>query len=157
VQKASLPRRRLLAVLFAAGLIILLDQSADLVATLLSRRIETSAPNWRFGLFGLVAGRTSALLLGDVMVLAAVVALGWRNMLRVLAVAHLLLGVCAVAGLALFILDAAQVRGAVPADSAGVYSSAVYRAGIVMLAAAIFLPWAGIAAWRTSGTGSARR
>lgn len=151
MQKASLPSRRLLAVLFAAGLLILLDQTADLVATLVSRKVDASAPSWRFGLFGLIAGRASALLVADVMMWTAVLALGWRRTLRALGAAHLLLGVGATLGLALFILDAAQVRGAVPAESAAAYTSAAFRAGIVILASAIILFWAGIAAWRSGG------
>ena len=149
MQNASRPSRRLLAVLFAAGLILLLDQSADLIATVLSRPADFSAPNWRFGLFGLVASRTSALLVGDVMLFAAATLLGWRNLLRALGALHLVLAAATLAGLVLFILDTVQVRGAVPAPSTRAFSAAVFRAGAVALAGAITLAWAGIAAWRT--------
>lgn len=151
MQNVSRPIRRLLAVLFAAGLLIVLDQSADLIATLLSRTTDISAPSWRFGLFGMVASRTSALLLGDVMLFASATALGWRTMLRGLGALHLGLAAGGLAGLVLFLLDAVQVRGAVPEQSTSAFSAAVFRAGTVALAGAITLGWAGVAAWRTAG------
>jgi len=151
VHKSSRAVRRLLAVLFAAGLLILLDQSADLIAILLSRKADLSAANWRFGLFGLVTNRTSALLVGDAMLLASATALGWRNMLKVLGSLHLVLATGALAGLALFVLDAVQVRRVVPAQSLATFSVAALRTGVVALAGAITLGWAGVAAWRTAG------
>lgn len=153
MQTVSRPGRRLLAVLFAAGLLILVDQSVDVIATTLSRPTDLSAPNWRFGLFGLVASRTSALVVGDVMLLASAAALGWRNILKALGALHLALALAALAGLGLFVLDAIQVRSAVPEQSTGAFSAAVFRAGVVALAAGLTLAWAGIAAWRTAGTG----
>ena len=153
MQLASRPARRLLAVLFAAGLLILLDQSADLIATLLSRDVAPSVPSWRFGLFGLVASRTSALLAGDVMLFASATALEWRNMLKTLGALHLVLAAGAGAGLVLFILDAVQVRGAVPAQSTSAFSAAAFRAGVVALGGAVTFAWAGVAAWRTAGPG----
>ena len=150
MQIASRPGRRLLAVLFAAGLLILLDQTADVIATMLSRKTDPSAPSWRFGLFGMVASRTSALLVGDVMLLAAAAALGWRRTLRALGALHLLLAAGALAGLGLFALDAIQVRGAVPEQSGSAFTAAAFRAGVVALAGALTLGWAGVAAWRTA-------
>jgi hypothetical protein len=150
VQHASRPARRLLAVLFAAGLLILLDQSADLIATLLSREVALTAPNWRFGIFGLVASRTSALLAGDVMLFASATALGWRRALRALGAVHLLLAAGGMAALVLFVLDWVQVRAAVPAQSAGEFSAAAFRAGVVALGGVVTFAWAGVAAWRTA-------
>lgn len=153
MQTVSRPGRRLLAVLFAAGLLILIDQSVDLIATTLSRPTDLSAPNWRFGLFGLVASRTSALVVGDAMLLASATALGWRLTLKALGALHLALALAALAGLALFVLDAIQVRSAVPEQSTGAFSAAVFRAGVVALAGGVMLAWAGVAAWRTAGPG----
>ncbi len=150
MQNASRPVRRLLTVLFAAGLLILLDQSADLIATMLSRKTDISAPNWRFGIFGLVASRASALLVGDVMLFMSAAALGWRSMLRTLGALHLVLAAGVLTGLVLFVLDAVQVRGAVPAESTRAFSAAAFRAGVVALAGAFTLAWAGVAAWRTA-------
>ncbi|HEU5219793.1 MAG TPA: hypothetical protein VFU23_14130 [Gemmatimonadales bacterium] len=150
MQQGSRLPRRLLILLFVAGLLILLDQTADLIATILSRKADPSAANWRFGLFGLVASRTSALVVGDVMLFASVVVLGWRTMLKTLGALHLLLAVAALAGLVVFVLDAVQVKGGVPAQAAVAYSGAVFRAGVVSLVAALALGWAGVAAWRTA-------
>lgn len=157
MQKASRPTRRLLAVLLAAGLIILLDQAADLTATVLSRPVDFSAANWRFGLFGLIAGRTSALLAGDVMLFTATVLLGLRKTLRTLGALHVALALAILAGLVLFVLDVIQVRGAVPPASTDAFSAAVFRAGVIALAGGITAAWAGIAAWRTAGSWSGRR
>jgi len=137
-------------VLFAAGLLILVDQSADLIAILLSRPTDIASPNWRFGLFGMVTSRTSALLVGDVMLFAAATALGWRSMLRALGVLHFGLGAAGLAGLVLFGLDAVQVRGSVPTQSAAAFSAAALRAGLVALIGAVTLGWAGLAAWQSS-------
>jgi hypothetical protein len=154
VQRESRPARRLLALLFIAGVLILLDQSADLIATVLSRPADPSAASWRFGVFGMVASRASALLVGDVMLFAAATALGWRSVLKVLGALHLLLAVGVLAGLVLFLLDAVQVRGAVAADATRGYAAAVVRTGLVALATGITFAWAGLAAW---GAGSRHR
>jgi hypothetical protein len=153
VQSDSRPVRRLLGVLFLAGLVILVDQSADLAATLLSRKIEVSAPAWRFGVFGLVAARTSTLLIGDVLLFASVVMLQWRTVIRALAAAHLLLAVAGLAALTLFLLDAIQVRGGMPPQGTAAFTAAVVRAALVTGAVVLTFAWAGVAAWR-SGTGT---
>lgn len=157
VQEAARPHRAILAVLFGAGLLILVDQAADLLATLLARPIEFGAPSWRFGVFGLLASRASALVVGDVMLFVAAAALGWRSTLRGLGVIHLLLAAALAAGLVLFLLDSFQVRATVPAQSAGAFSAAVARAGFVALAGLAALMWAGIAAWRATGSEHRRR
>jgi hypothetical protein len=143
-------------VLFIAGLLILLDQSADLIATVLSRPADPSAANWRFGVFGMVASRASALLVGDVMLFVAATALDWRSLLRILGAFHLVLAAAVLVGLGLFLLDAVQVRGAVSAEGARGYVAAVVRTGVVALAAGITFAWAGVVAWsagaRSRGT-----
>lgn len=145
---ASASVRRLLVVLFAAGLLLLLDQAADLLATLLSQPVHVGAATWRFGLFGLVSSRTSAFLVGDVMLFAAVIGLGWQTVLRILGVVHLLLAIGLVAGLALFLLDAVQLRGTVPLPSRRAFSLAALRAGFIGLVSIAVLVWAGLSAWR---------
>lgn len=148
--------RPILAMLFAAGILLLLDQAADLSATILARPVELGAASWRFGLFGLMASRASALVVGDVMLFTAAVALGWRTTLRGLGALHILLAVAVAAGLLFFLLDAVQVRATVPAESARSVSLAAGRAGIVALAGCILLVWAGVVAWRAAGPGHHR-
>jgi hypothetical protein len=157
VQEAARSHRAILAVLFGAGLLILLDQGADLLATLLVRPVELGSASWRFGVFGLLASRVSALIVADVMLFVAAVALGWRGVLRWLGVIHLGLSAVFAGGLVLFFLDALQVRGTMPAQSAAAISGAAARAGIVALATCVALAWAGIAARRGGGNRTGRR
>ena len=156
MQIVARPHRGILAVLFGAGLLILLDQAADVLAALLARPVELGAPSWRFGLFGMLTSRASVLVVGDVMLFVAAAALGWRSTLRGLGVVHMLLAATVAVGLILFLLDALQVRATVPAQLAGAVSAAAARAGVVALAGFAALAWAGIAAWRATGKGHRR-
>ena len=88
-----------------------------------------------------------------VMLFASVIGLEWRRVLKVLGVLHLVLAAASLAGVALFFLDAVQLRGTVPAASAAVFSAAIFRAGIVGLAAGLTLAAAGVAALRGDSAG----
>src|ERR1051325_7809820 len=110
-------RRKLLALLYLAGFLIAVDQLADVLVTVLSTPVAFDSVQWRFGVFGLLATRTSVLLMAEVMVFAAAVGLDHRNLLAGLGVLNLVLALCVLAGLVLFALDAAQLRSMVRAGS----------------------------------------
>jgi hypothetical protein len=112
--------------------------------------MQWGAPNWRFGVFGVLASRASVLVLADVMFFAAAVGLGQWNTLRILGVLHLVLSAAVIAGLCLFVLDTAQIRGMVSAEGERAYGAAAARAGIVGAMSAALLAWAGFASLRAS-------
>src|ERR1041384_661921 len=144
-------RRKLLALLYLAGFLIAVDQLADVLVTVLSTPVAFDSVQWRFGVFGLLATRTSVLLMAEVMVFAAAVGLDHRNLLAGLGVLNLVLAVCVLAGLVLFALDALQLRSMVRAGSALRYDSATLRAAGVALFAGILLAWSGIASLAAAG------
>jgi hypothetical protein len=150
-------RRKLLALLYLAGFLIAVDQLADVLVTVLSTPVAFDSVQWRFGVFGLLATRTSVLLMAEVMVFAAAVGLDHRNLLAGLGVLNLVLAVCVLAGLVLFALDALQLRSMVRAGSALRYDSATLRAAGVALFAGILLAWSGIASLRAGSFGKGRQ
>lgn len=150
------PNRTLLILLGAAGALIMLDQGADLVATLVSQRLDPGAVAWRFGVFGLAVSRTSALVAGDVMLLASLALLGWRTGLRMAGVMHLLVAAALVAGTGSFVLDVLQLRKTIPPAAARQFTLAVARAGAIAIAGIVALVWAGVASIRAARGRSGR-
>lgn len=142
--------RRLLPFLYVGAALLLTDQAFDLVATLLAQPVELDSPEWRFGAVGLLVTRASVLLVADVLLFAGAVALDHRRFLRVLGVAHLVLAVLLLAGSAIFVLDAVQVRRAVRDETRRAFDLAAFRAFALTLLGAGLLGWAGLAAVRTT-------
>src|SRR5262249_59868918 len=100
--------RRLLPLIYVAALVILVDQSLDLFASIWP--LNPGVLQWRFGAFGLGLSRLEFLALADAMAIATAVVLEHRRFLVVLAVIHLVLGIAILAGLGLFVLDGIQIR-----------------------------------------------
>lgn len=142
--------RTLLILLGAAGALIVLDQGADLLATLMSQRMEPGAAAWRFGVFGLIVSRTSALVAGDVMLLASLWLLGSRVGLRIAGVMHLLVAAALVAGTGSFALDVLQLRKSIPPAASRQFTLSVLRAGALALGGVVVLGWAGVASIRAA-------
>lgn len=137
-----------MALLYLAGTLLLLDQLADLAATLLANSPSPGAANWRFGAFGLVTSRLSVLLIADVMLFAAAIGLDHRKVLRLLGVFHLLLVPVLLGALAIFGLDWLQVRGRVPAGGRIRFHLAGLRAAMLALLATLLAGWGGLTAFR---------
>lgn len=97
-----------LAALYLVGAVILIDQGADLIASIFP--LQLSNPQWRFGAFGIALARVTPVLLADVMILVAATGLEHRGFLRFWAAIHLVAGLGLAAGTALFLLDATQLR-----------------------------------------------
>jgi hypothetical protein len=149
-------RRKLLALLYLAGFLIAVDQLADVLVTVLSTPVAFDSVQWRFGVFGLLATRTSVLLMAEVMVFAAAVGLDHRNMLVALGVLNLVAALGVIAAVGLFALDALQLRSMVREGAASRYDSASLRAAGVAILGGILLVWSGIAGIRAAGLGKAR-
>jgi hypothetical protein len=144
------PARRLLALLYLAGWIILADQIADIAATILFQPGTSSAATWRFAAFGIAASRANILLVADVLLFAAAVGLDQRIMLRILGVGHLLFAVALGIGLGMFGLDALEVQRVVGPAGRSAFIAAAVRTAVVALLGMLLLGWAGVAAWRLS-------
>lgn len=142
--------RRLVPLLYLAGGLILADQAADLVSTVLSQPVRTGSAEWRFAVVGLLVTRTSVFLLGDLFLLAAAIGLEHRRVVRVLGALHLLAALVLGAGLGLFLLDAVQIRSVVPAEGSGDLLLATARAGALLLLGTAFLVWTGLRTFRGS-------
>ena len=134
--------------LYLAGALLLVDQLADLTATLLANPPAPGAASWRFGAFGLLTSRVSVFLLADVMILAAAVGLEHRRVLRILGVIHLLLVPVLLGGLLLFGLDWLQVRGRAANRGSSRFDLAGIRAAMLALLAAILAGSGGLTALR---------
>jgi hypothetical protein len=120
--------RRLLGLLYLAGILVLADQAADLAATVLAKPLAPSQASWRFGVFGLLMTRASVFLIADVMLFIAAVALGHRKVLRALGALHALVALALLAGLLLFSLDWLQIRRDVSQAGARTFDLAALRA-----------------------------
>jgi hypothetical protein len=143
--------RRLLLLLYLAGVLLFVDQLAELVSALLSAPMAPASPAWRFGAFGLLVSRTSGFLIADAMLFLPAVALEHRRTLRGLATLHLLLAFGLLAGAGTFVLDWLQVRKGVRPGGATALDVAALRAGLVGLVTAGLAAWAGVAVLRVTG------
>lgn len=149
--------RRLFGLLYLAGLFIVADQAADVLANLLAHPVKPESVEWRFGTFGLLATRASALLVGDAMLFAAAIGLGHAMVLRILGALHLLLAAAVGAALVGFALDMVQIRRLVSDRAERRFDSAALRAAITAGLGIVVLGWAGIAALRAGRTSSGKR
>lgn len=148
--------RRLIPLLYLAGGLLLADQAADLIGTMLAQPVMPGSPEWRFGAAGLLVTRASVVLVGDVLLFTAAVLMEHRRVVRLLGVIHLLLAALLLASLIVFVLDAVQVRRLVREGGQGAFDLAAVRAGILILAGAALLGWAGLVTWRMTRSGSRR-
>lgn len=142
--------RRLLALLYLAGAILIVDQVADLIGSLLAQPVALGSAAWRFGAFGLVSSRSSVFFVADAMIFAAALGLEHRGMLRALGVLHLLFAAALAGGLVVFGLDTLEVRRGVNQSAAGLYNSAALRVGVVTLLGSILMAWTGFVALTTA-------
>jgi len=149
--------RRLVGLLYVVGLLMAVDQAADLLTTLLSAPQAPNSAQWRFGVFGMVASRVAVFLVAEVLVFAAALVLEHRTTLRLLGAFNVLIALAALAALGFFALDTLELRRGVGADRAGVYDAAAFRAGAIALLGTIVLAWSGVIALRSSRDEPGRR
>jgi hypothetical protein len=148
--------RRLLALLYLAGAILIVDQVADLIGSFLAQPVALGSAAWRFGAFGLISSRSSVFFVADAMIFAAALGLEHRRVLRALGFLHVLLAIAVAAGLAVFGLDALEVRRGLRESASGLYNSAAVRVGAVALLGGILMAWAGVVAITTTRSGARR-
>lgn len=152
---APVPASRFIFIaLYVAAVVVLLDQVAELVASLYPFRIEQI--QWRFGAFGLIVGRTTTAVIVDALVFLAALGLGHRGVLRAWGGLHFVLAALLIGGLAVFTLDALELRRTVAREAADTFVLAAGRAAVVVAAAVVYCIWAAIAAFRTANWGGPR-
>jgi hypothetical protein len=145
---ATAPRYLFLA-LYAAALLMFLDQAAEVFAVVLPDS-NLANPQVRFGIFGLIIGRTTPAVMIDVLVVLAAIGLQHRRMLKFWGIAHIIVAALLLAGLALFILDVVQLRTVVTQDAVGVLMITAVRSAVMVILAVIYCIWVLIAANRAA-------
>jgi hypothetical protein len=138
--------RYLFRSLYLAALLIVFDQVAEVIAS--TYPFRASSPEWRFGLYGLLATRTSPLVLADAFFLLAAAGLGHRTFLRGWGVIHFVAALVVAAGLAGFALDYLELRNTVRPEFAGTVLAASTRAASMGLLAVGYCLVIGFFAWR---------
>ena len=149
---ASAPRYLFFA-LYAAAVLIFLDQVAELVVVLYPFR--GTAVDWRFGAFGLVMGRTTTAVIMDVLVILAALGLRHRRGLRIWGILHVVFGALLLVGLVMFALDTLELRSTVRADAEGTLTLGAARAALMVVLALVYCVLVTVASLRASRRGQA--
>lgn len=139
--------RRVLWLLYVVAVVILLDQSLEVLSLVWPLRFPIAS--WRFGTLGLALGKLEFLALADALLLAAAVFLEHRGFLRVLGVVHTVVGLALLAALAVFLLDGIQLRQVVIPERRREMTIAGIRSLILGAAAGMACLIAGISLWRS--------
>jgi hypothetical protein len=140
--------RYLFRSLYLAALLIVFDQAAEVLAS--TYPFRPASPEWRFGMYGLLATRTSPLVLADAFLLVAAGGLGHRVFLRGWAIFHFIAALLVAGGLAGFALDYLQLRKTVRPEFAETVLAASTRAAAMGLLAVGFCVTIGFLAFRAS-------
>jgi hypothetical protein len=139
-------RRPFLLILAAAGLLLLVQQLADLAPILSDTDLAT--PSGRVRLVTILAGRSSPFLLADVFLVWAALALSRGGAVRVFGALHLMLGVLMVVATPFFLLDAGHLAGAISGAEVAAYRVIVVRTLGVLAVLGLSALVAGGAIWR---------
>ncbi|HKP28561.1 MAG TPA: hypothetical protein VJU15_04135 [Gemmatimonadales bacterium] len=142
-------------ILYLAAIVILLDQSAILAASIYP--IAAGSVNWRFGAVGLLAGRATPFLLADLLLIAGGMLAGHRGFLRFLAVLHVLITVLLLAALGMFVLDTLEVRQLIPLEAREQALASATRAAIALFTVAIYCLMVAVRVIRTTPPRSSAR
>ncbi len=135
MKQTTLVAKPVLVAAYVAAILILADQAAEFIVSVYPPRL--GAVDWRFAAYGLLIGRTTALVVADLLVQLAAVGLGHRRVLRASVVAHAVVGLLLLLGLAGFALDALQLRRSLqpggPVTLETLELASAQAAGIVVL------------------------
>jgi hypothetical protein len=143
------------AILYLTAGVILVDQLAILLASVLP--LSPGAVQWRFGAVGLAASRATPFLLADLLLLAAGLLGSHRGVLRTLGFFHLFLAPLLLSLVALFVLDAMEVRQGLPLDARRQALVSSGRALVALLALTVFVVWVGLQILRRTPARSVTR
>ncbi len=140
--------RKLFWLAYLAAGLMLVDQVIEIAVALLGSNPTPGLASWRYGAFGLIAGRLGFLIVADAFLFAAATSLDHRIFLRILGFVHLAMAVVLFGALLLFGLDAIEMHGRARSAMSGLLNLATLRAGGVSAIAIALFTWAGIATIR---------
>jgi hypothetical protein len=141
--------RYLFLALYAAGLLVFLDQAAELVAAVLPN-FTPDDPQFRFATFALIVSRTTTAVIMDMLIILAALGLQHSRMLRFWGIVHLVVAALLLVGLAFFVLDVVQLRTVVSGDAAGTLTITAIRASVMVILAVVYCVYVMIAATRAA-------
>jgi hypothetical protein len=118
----------------------------DFVGSALPLRLGSI--EWRFGAFGVLSGFLLTPMLGVLVAIGAATVLGHQRVVRAIGIVSVVVGIVLVAALTLFLLDAIQLRGAVPHEQMTAFKATAARAVIKALAGAAAFIWIGVVGMR---------
>ena len=136
-------QRALLAALVPVLALFLLNPILDLVVLTWPFRFDDIA--WRFGFFGLVLGSTLPLATAAALIALVGTLLGNRGMIRLAAVVLGVHAIVLVGGIALFGLDALQVRRTVAQAQKDRFDASAFKTLII---ATLYVPIGLWSAWK---------
>ncbi len=117
---------------------IFLDQAVEAATSLYPAHLESV--HWRFGAFGLLAGRITSVLVADLFLVLALWSREDPRAVRAWAWIHLTLGVFAILVTPLFVLDALQIRATVQSAAlVSFYLGSARVAGLVVFLGCVWI------------------
>lgn len=140
--------RRILGGLYPVALLLILSPLIDLATAVWP--IRPSEVSWRFGTFGLITGALVTPIIGLLLLQVAAALLDHVLTLRVVSVLQLIAAVFLLVGIALFVLDAVQLRGTVTAAAKVSYDLAATKALVTALLELVVLGWIGMGGLRAA-------
>lgn len=111
---------------------------------------QPGSVQWRFATIGLLSSYLAMPLVGLALAVVVAAVREHRVVQRILALTNIAGAVMLVCLVALFVLDALQLRSGVPAEARGNMESASLRAVLKHVAAAAVLGWLGLRGYRVS-------
>lgn len=141
----SSPPRGLLRAAHAAGLLFIVLPLVDYFANVLPLRLDA---RWRYGAVGLLSNYLLTPVLGALVIGLVAGFARQRRILLVVAWASAVVGVCVVAGQAIFGLDVLQLRPAVPLATRHMFTVGAAKASFKLTFMGLWLIGFGVAAMR---------
>jgi len=142
--------------LYPAAILVATDQIAGVAASLMAMGAPPGSLPWRLVGFGQLAGRSSGLIVADVLLFLGALLLVQRPALRALGSLNLLLAAGLLAGLAIFLRDAALFKDPANARNSGAVTFSVVRATFSTVLAVGLMVWAGVTSLRKWGAGTSK-
>lgn len=148
--------RQVSTVALFIAIVIVVDQTLDVVISA-APSAKPSDVFWRFGAFGLIAGKLPFLLIADLLLVMVAAANGSRIWLRLLGSLNILMAALLAAVMLGFALDALQVRRSVRPEVVATFLYSMLRAGVTAILSLGTLVTLGWGSWRAAGRRAAER
>ncbi len=151
----SVDRRPFLPLMLASGVILLLDSIIDWLVG--SYPFAVGSVEWRFGFVGVLGTRVGPILIAELIVVGALIAMGSRLALRVVGFIHIAGTVLVTLATISFLLDGLQLRAGVSNPARPVLGLQSFRALGSLILLAWLTGWLGVVLWKRAGPKVAAR